>query len=329
MRGAGHGLPARGLPVDDLHFDSTDLAETEDFLIKAYTTMRIGGRSDGARTRIDRRWFGPVSIDTLSFGFDMQFNVRPLNKVLIGRVHSGQIESRFAGVRDVFGPGETTLIAPPDQPYAGQVCQATYDAIMFDPDHLNRVASPASGASGDDVKLTGHRPVSKEAGERLSGLIDYLHNSVMANPDCRQSPLVASTATLHLASVVLETFPTNAQLDTTASDHQGSKAAVLRRAIAFIDDAAHTDISIVDIARHVNMTPRGVQYMFRRELDCTPMEYARRVRLEHAHRELITATADTSTVAQIATRWGFAHKGRFARSYRQAYGKSPHETLLA
>lgn len=314
--------------MEDLHFDSTDLAETEEFLIKAYTTMRIGGRSDHARTRIDRKWLGPVSMDTLSFGFDMQFNVRPLRKVTIGRVHSGRIESRFAQVRDVFGPGDTILIAPPDEPYAGQVCHATYDATMFDTEHLNRVASPAAGAEGTNVLLTGHRPVSKEAGERLSGLIGYLRDSVLANPDRHRSPLVASTATMHLASVVLETFPNNAQLDTTAADRQGVKAAVLRRAIAFIDDNAHTDVSIVDIARHVNMTPRGVQYMFRRELDCTPMEYTRRVRLGHAHRELTAASADTSTVAQIATRWGFAHKGRFARSYRQAYGRSPHETLL-
>lgn len=313
--------------MENLHFDSTDLAETEEFLSRAYTTMRIGGRSEDARTRLERRWLGPVSMDTLSIGFEMQFNVRPLNKVLIGRVHSGRIESRFANVRDVFGPGDVTLIAPPDQPYAGQVCHATYDTTMFATDHLSRVAFPA--AKGTEVRLTGHRPVSKDAAERLNGLISYLHASVMTDPDCLRSPLVASTAAMHLASVVLETFPNNAQDDIAASQHQGVKAAVLRRAIAFIDDSAHSDISIVDIARHVNMTPRGVQYMFRRELDCTPMEYARRIRLDRAHRELVAATADTSTVAQIATRWGFAHKGRFARSYRQSYGKSPHETLLS
>lgn len=327
MRGAGRRPAYRGLPVEDLHFDSTDLAETEEFLSKAYTTMRIGGRSDDARTRLDRRWLGSVSMDTLSIGFDMQFNVRPLNKVLIGRVHSGQIESRFANVRDVFGPGDVTLIAPPDQPYAGQVCHATYDTTMFETDHLSRVAFPAT--KGTEVKLTGHRPVSQEAGERLNALISYLRDSVTADPHCRRSPLVASTAAMHLASVVLETFPNNTQVETATTQHQGVRAAVLRRAIAFIDDSAHTDISIVDIARHVNMTPRGVQYMFRRELDCTPMEYTRRVRLDHAHQELVAATADTSTVAQIATRWGFAHKGRFARNYRQAYGTSPHETLLS
>ncbi|MDF2826386.1 MAG: AraC family transcriptional regulator, partial [Mycobacterium sp.] len=178
-----------------------------------------------------------------------------------------------------------------------------------------------------DVQITGHRPVSKAAGARLNGFIEYLRTSVLPDPDCRASELIASTATMHLAGMVLNTFPTNAQRELTATEGNGAKAALLRKAIAFIDDVAHRDISVVDIAAHVNMTPRGVQYMFRRELDCTPMEYVRRVRLNHAHADLIAATPDVATVSQIASRWGFAHKGRFARHYRQAYGESPHETL--
>jgi AraC-like DNA-binding protein len=311
--------------VEDLHFDSTDLAATEEFLVHAYTTLRIGGQGELARTRIHRRWVGSVSVDELSFTFDMQFNVRPLNKVLISRVHSGQIESRFAGGRDVFGPGDVTLIAPPDEAYAGLVSRTRYDATMFDTEQLDRVAAPSDRSSG--VRLTGHRPVSKAAAARLDGLLTYLRAGVLADPDCRVSELVASTTAMHLASMVLDTFPTNAQLDLMATDRNGVKGALLRRAIAFVDESAHTDISIADIARQVNMTPRGVQYMFRRELECTPMEYVRRVRLEHAHRDLVSATPDASTVAQIATRWGFAHKGRFARHYRQSYGRSPHQTL--
>jgi transcriptional regulator GlxA family with amidase domain len=32
-------------------------------------------------------------------------------------------------------------------------------------------------------------------------------------------------------------------------------------------------------------------------------------------------------VGQIAARWGFAHPGRFAALYREAYGTSPSRTL--
>ncbi|HZE18313.1 MAG TPA: helix-turn-helix transcriptional regulator [Mycobacterium sp.] len=102
---------------------------------------------------------------------------------------------------------------------------------------------------------------------------------------------------------------------------------LLRRAIAFIEDNAHTDIAVTDIAAAIYVSPRGLQYMFRKHRDCTPMEYLRRVRLHYAHLELVAGNRGTTTVGEIARRWGFGHLGRFAVSYRQAYGESPHVTL--
>jgi transcriptional regulator GlxA family with amidase domain len=101
----------------------------------------------------------------------------------------------------------------------------------------------------------------------------------------------------------------------------------VRRAVAFIDDNAHRDIALADIAAAVDITPRAVQYAFRTHLDCTPMEYARRVRLHHAHCDLVAADRWQTTVAAIAAKWGFAHTGHFATRYRETYGQSPHETL--
>ncbi|OOK67582.1 bacterial regulatory helix-turn-helix s, AraC family protein [Mycobacterium kansasii] len=75
------------------------------------------------------------------------------------------------------------------------------------------------------------------------------------------------------------------------------------------------------------MTPRALQYMFRQRLDCTPMQYLRRVRLDRAHRELLDSSRASATVKQIANRWGFIHIGRFAIYYRETYGRSPHATL--
>ena len=86
-------------------------------------------------------------------------------------------------------------------------------------------------------------------------------------------------------------------------------------------------IGINDVAAAVHLTPRAVQYLFRRQLDTTPTEYIRRIRLGRAHQELLAATTSTSTVTEIAQRWGFAHTGRFAVLYRRSYGQSPHTTL--
>jgi len=61
--------------------------------------------------------------------------------------------------------------------------------------------------------------------------------------------------------------------------------------------------------------------------DCTPSEYLRRVRLHYAHLELVDGNRATTTVGEVARRWGFGNLGRFAVLYRQTYGRSPHVTL--
>ena len=103
----------------------------------------------------------------------------------------------------------------------------------------------------------------------------------------------------------------------------------LRQAIAFIDDNAHLDIRLADIAAAIAVTPRTVQYTFRRHLGTTPLEYLRRVRLHRAHRDLQAADPAVDTVMEIAGRWQFGHPGRFSRAYKETFGNPPSRTLRA
>ena len=57
------------------------------------------------------------------------------------------------------------------------------------------------------------------------------------------------------------------------------------------------------------------------------MEYLRRVRLEHAHRDLLAADPAHQSVTAIAYRWGFHSPSEFTSRYRQAYGVLPSRTL--
>ncbi|WP_078661119.1 helix-turn-helix transcriptional regulator [Streptomyces sp. NRRL B-24484] len=101
----------------------------------------------------------------------------------------------------------------------------------------------------------------------------------------------------------------------------------VRRAVAFMETHAAEDIVLADIAGAAFVTPRALQYAFRRHLDTTPLTHLRRVRLDGAHRDLLAADPVTSTVTEIAARWGFAHTGRFAASYREVYRAAPRTTL--
>ena len=103
----------------------------------------------------------------------------------------------------------------------------------------------------------------------------------------------------------------------------------LRRAIDFIHENAHRDIGLSDIAAAIGVTPRSVQYIFRRHLSTTPLEYLRRVRLDRAHRDLLAADPAVDTVMAIAGRWQFGHPGRFSIAYKEAFGTPPSRTLRA
>lgn len=110
-------------------------------------------------------------------------------------------------------------------------------------------------------------------------------------------------------------------------DPSTAQPVLLRQALAFIHENAHRDITLSDIAASVNVTPRSVQYTFRRHVGLTPLEYLRCLRLNQAHRELQAADPSVDTVMAIAGRWGFGHAGRFSSMYKRTFGTSPSRTL--
>jgi AraC-like DNA-binding protein len=103
----------------------------------------------------------------------------------------------------------------------------------------------------------------------------------------------------------------------------------LRSATDFIEQNAHADITLADVAGVAHVTPRALQMAFRRRLATTPRGYLLNARLERAHEELANSAAAATTVAEVAHHWGFRHPGRFARHYREKYGCYPEATLKA
>jgi transcriptional regulator GlxA family with amidase domain len=104
------------------------------------------------------------------------------------------------------------------------------------------------------------------------------------------------------------------------------KPLALRRAAQFIHTNASRPITLGEISNAASVTPRALQYGFRRHFGTTPMEYHRLSRLEGAHRELAQGNPG-ATVTAIAAKWGFLNPGRFSGFYKRIYGVNPSETL--
>jgi transcriptional regulator GlxA family with amidase domain len=90
-------------------------------------------------------------------------------------------------------------------------------------------------------------------------------------------------------------------------------AAVMRRNL-------ETLLGVDEIAQACGMGRKRLEAAFRRELDRTPREIYRRLRLREARR-LVEGTA--LGVAEIAARCGYADASAMTRAYRAEFGESP------
>jgi len=311
--------------------DTSDLGEVEHAVTASYSHVRLVRPADetNVHARITRSQLCSTLVDDVNFGLDVTYQMEPLDTILLGRVYSGAMSVDQPGLEPrLFGPGEVAAAGALEAlPMFGTVSYCHYVLVSIARSALGEVASNIASHDGAPVRLTANAAVTPEANRFLVRAVDHVCNDVAADSHVAQSLLIVGAVRRFLAASMLATFPHTAVLEPTIEDRHDSTPVLLRRAITFIDDNAHNDISLVDIARAACITPRALQYMFRKHRDCTPTEYLRRVRLHHAHLELLEASSETCTVSAVAARWGFAHLGRFAASYRSEYGESPQVTL--
>ena len=95
---------------------------------------------------------------------------------------------------------------------------------------------------------------------------------------------------------------------------------------AWIEANLGEAFGVEDLAAVANVSARSVQLAFSRLRGCTPMQFARRRRLEKARSLLQSPTAATTTTG-VALDCGCFHLGRFAAAYRALFGEKPSETL--
>jgi AraC-like DNA-binding protein len=310
----------------------TDEADAERFLEEAYgVKLRLRWNHDQLQddtllTHV-RRSAGAFTVDEVCVAGEIEAAPDPLNKVVGIWAASGSVFSDCGGMAGEAAAGEVALLSQPDLPYRSHARDLQATAVLLDPAVLASVATGVpDGQAPLPIRFTSLQPVDAGAARLWKNTVAYVARTVLAD-DAVVTPLIAGHASRLLAAVMLSTFPNTAAAPMTTSDYTDAKPVLLRRAVEYLDANASHDVSLADVAEAIHVTPRAVQYMFRRHLDTTPLQYLRRIRLHYAHLELSAADRAHDTVTEIAARWGFAHTGRFAVLYRQTYGKSPHQTL--
>jgi TolB-like protein len=98
----------------------------------------------------------------------------------------------------------------------------------------------------------------------------------------------------------------------------------LKHAVRYLHDNLERKIALAELVRVTGSPERTLQKQFRQVLGMSPLGYLRRLRLIAARQEILRA--DCAAIADIATRFGCPHLGRFAADYRECFGETPSAT---
>lgn len=141
------------------------------------------------------------------------------------------------------------------------------------------------------------------------------------------SPFLTQDAIDLLAGRLLHVQPHNYTDRMRRMRHPLVSSRVVRTVMDYVQAHPAEPHTATSLAKHANCSRESLFKSFRSDAGLAPMEYVRRVRLRGSNRDLRLGSRTSTSVMEVAHRWGFGHLSHFAEHHRRAYGASPSETL--
>ncbi len=96
----------------------------------------------------------------------------------------------------------------------------------------------------------------------------------------------------------------------------------------FIASKGPPHMTLEQMATLTGLTSRALAFAFRRQFDCTPIEWQRNHFLDLAH-QCLEADNVTASVKTVARKFGFVSSSSFSKFYLKRFGCKPSETEYA
>jgi AraC-like DNA-binding protein len=284
------------------------------------------------RTRIDgglrAAAAGPLNAGLVRMvGFDYEAQAEPVDWLLTAAISAGTARVTAGREQTAVARGEA-LLFPLGAQFAVIARSAGAVALRIPLEAAAGLAEERAGLPAAELRFESMGAVSAAAGGLFTRTAAFIYAELVTSGVTAVSPLVAEEMTRLAAAAMLTAFPNTTMTAPYLRGPGQVPAVAARRAADFIDSHACQPLTLADIAAQAGVTPRALQYAFRRKYDMAPMSYLRQVRLERAHQDLLAADpAAGHTVAAIARRWGFTRLDRFTDAYLAVYGRPPSHTL--
>ena len=102
---------------------------------------------------------------------------------------------------------------------------------------------------------------------------------------------------------------------------------IIRRFRRVVEENPDQPLYVPELCKAIGVSERTLRVCCQEQLGIAPKRYLLFRRLHLARRALRKGLPATTTVTEIATRYGFWHFGRFAGEYQSLFGESPSVTL--
>ena len=111
-------------------------------------------------------------------------------------------------------------------------------------------------------------------------------------------------------------------LSSAKDEHYTLKNSIVHDSIIFIEKNFSKDLSVKDIAKHVNLSVFYFSRLFKRCTNKSPHEYLLNIRLNYSQKLLLTST---QTIEDISSECGFKSSTHFIRAFKNTIGVTPNK----
>jgi methylphosphotriester-DNA--protein-cysteine methyltransferase len=269
---------------------------------------------DGVRVRNGEATIGLNLSGSVSASHVFTFGTKPAPpRLMLGREVGGPV---------LFHPRPNELLttrSPTGAPFPWACVTASFETLA---QAGTRLAGRAVAPPMNDVAMV---RASGPSFARLLRLVNDAARVAASAPEIADSPQAAKA----LAGVLLETL-----VDClSGSPYEYDRAAVRRhgtimsRFDAVLREGGQAALGLADLCGKVGTSQRTLHEVCLAFVGMSPMQYARRHRLDLARDALLAADPAKESVTAVALRHGFWQYDRFFTAYRQAYGETPRATL--
>jgi AraC-like DNA-binding protein len=311
-------------------FESRDVDDTREQVGKIFCPHRMDvvGRDPHLDARMHCRRMRNAAVTYVSYGWDVRVNPGELDSffaILVPKAGKGVVQCGFEQVQS--SPDRICVVSATEPMSMRLSADCGQLVIRVERSAVEaRLSEMIDGALREPIRFKLGMDVTRGYARSWFGAISHGVADLDRPETMLTHPIAMEQFEQNMITGLLLAQPHNytAMLN---GDDRPVPSRLLGIAVDMMEGHPEWPHTPSTLARRAGVSVRALQKAFREQLDSSPSEYLRGVRLQRVHDELCAAQFDTTTVGEIASKWGLAHHGRFAAVYRDRFGESPKQTL--